>query len=151
MKPKTLPLSLLVFGCLVLVAAPALADAEAQPVAEEAASTEAVADDAPPACPALDAGLVEPLLQAPCSVSVECADGSMVSCTGDSSCSTSGTNGRCVTCDGVQEACCPKTCCENCEENLESCLRGCGNPVPSCDVCHNTYNFCVSNCTGGCP
>lgn len=149
MTQKISPLSFLaVVGCLALLAVPAHAEPDRAPAAQEAASSVTSETSEPPACDAVATVLEEPLLQAPCMVSVQCADGSSVSCTGSSSCSTSGTNGRCVTCDGTQTGCCPKTCCEDCQERLDECIGNCY--VQFCvNRCYTSYDHCASAC-GGC-
>lgn len=86
-----------------------------------------------------------------CTVQIECADSSVVSCSGSSTCSTGGTNNRCVVCDGVQHDCCPKTCCEECAETRDNCLDTCPDwPPLACRACLLGYNYCASNCEGGC-
>lgn len=89
----------------------------------------------------------DPVALNACSITVQCADGTSVSCNGSNSCSTSGTNNRCVTCDGVQQGCCAQTCCEQCDENLNQCVNSLGN---SKLLCERMYDRCASNC-GGCP
>lgn len=140
MKPTYL--FALAFVCFSVLTAPAVADqaaAESEPSSISAAG--------PATCREAPHTPSDPLLVAGCFVEVECADGSTVSCNGNSTCSTGGTNHRCVICDGVNEGCCPKTCCEECEENLELCLNECIN----CNICYTAYNYCVSQCSGGCP
>lgn len=83
-----------------------------------------------------------------CTLQIECADGSVISCMGNNSCTTSG-DGRCTVCDGVQTACCAVSCCEVCDDALYACTSDCGSPS-ECFVCLQEYNQCVSNCTGGC-
>jgi len=120
--------------CLLALAGPAAA-------AEEQA--------APNAAETPDLFPVAPLVQA-CTLQLECADGSVISCNGNSSCSTS-SNGRCTICDGVQTACCPKTCCEVCDENYFQCSLGCDPSIPiTCRICDRVYDKCINNCTGGC-
>jgi hypothetical protein len=108
--------------------------------------------DAASACLPFAAVVGNPIPLAGCSIVVECDDGGTVSCNGNSSCTTSGPNNRCVTCDGVQQGCCEKTCCEVCLERLNNCLSTCGpfGFPPSCSACYTIYNICVGNCTGGC-
>jgi hypothetical protein len=86
------------------------------------------------------------IFAASCSLQVECADSSVISCGGASTCNTS-PDGRCVICDGVTAGCCPQTCCETCENSLSNCLDNCDF---KCNLCWNGYNHCVNNCTGGC-
>lgn len=157
---KTLSsLSLLACCCLALLSFPAFAAEAAEPAAEAAAEPAVAVEpgDAQSDCRTSavlfgDSALEDPIALAGCSITVECDDGSMVSCTGDSTCTTSGTNNRCVTCDGVQEGCCQKTCCETCQEQRENCLQSCGpfGFPPDCDACDTAYNICIGNCTGGC-
>jgi hypothetical protein len=136
--------------CLIASAGPALAaqgeSAQAQPTAPQvdAARCAAEASVLPSLFP------VEPVEQA-CTLQIECADGSVISCMGNYSCQTSG-NGRCTICDGVQTACCPQTCCEVCEQNYYNCISGCDPQIPvTCRICDKVYNWCVQGCTGGCP
>jgi hypothetical protein len=83
-------------------------------------------------------------------VQVECADSSVISCSGNSTCSTGGTNNRCVVCDGVQQFCCLQTCCEVCAANHDACVDNCETTI-QCRACIFGYNHCVSGCMGGCP
>lgn len=149
MKP-TRPLLLVCCCGLALLALPTLAEAssESSPVASDA---DAAVAQASAVCPTIESMFGDAVPLSGCSVTVECDDGSMVSCNGNSSCSTSGTNNRCVTCDGVQEGCCAKTCCEQCEENLQECDSMHCPSEPGCTVCWNVYNYCLSQCEGGCP
>lgn len=127
--------------CLALFALPLAADDAGAPAAAlaETAATEAPATDATASCPSLLAGLPDAVQLAPCTVTVSCSDGSSVSCNGNSSCTTSGTNGRCVTCDGVQEGCCAVTGCEQCEINYTNCVWSCEF---KCNYCETSYNMC---------
>lgn len=124
-------------------------------VAEEVATGDkapSVAEVDPPACDPETAAFSDPVFASTCFVQVECSNGSVISCSGNSTCSTGGTNHRCVICDGVNKGCCPKTCCEVCEESYDSCLFNCGGPPVNCErVCGRGYNVCVNQCTGGCP
>ena len=133
-------LLLLACCCLALVALPAAAAEPAEPVA----ATPAPATEAPAACPAVLAGLPDPIQLAPCMVSVQCSDGSSVACNGNSSCSTSGPSGRCVTCDGVQQGCCELTLCEQCTIAYEDCMWTC-QTVFECNKCDNAYARCRNN------
>jgi hypothetical protein len=134
-------LLLLACCCLALAALPATAAEPAEPIA----ATAAAATEAPGACPAVLAGLPDPIQLAPCMVSVQCSGGSSVACNGNSSCSTSGPNGRCVTCDGVQQGCCALTACEQCDINYDNCITTCDI---KCNLCENVYNHCrnFNNC-----
>lgn len=127
--------------CLALCTLP-LAAGEAPAAAPAEATVEAPATEAPPACPSLIAGLPDAVQLAPCMVTVSCSDGSSVSCNGNSSCSTSGTNGRCVTCDGVQQGCCALTACEQCEINYNNCITTCEFPF-ECNRCDRFYDRCL--------
>jgi len=141
MRPK---LFLTVACCsLILFAAPGLAK-EAKVEAEGTIA----AIFAPANCANPAIGIPEPLFRV-CSVQVECADSSVISCPGTSTCSTGGTNNRCVICDGVQQGCCPATCCEVCAANRDACFDNC--PGPRACGCIFAYNNCVAGCTGGCP
>jgi hypothetical protein len=93
MRPKYL----LVLACcsLILLAAPGLAD-EAKVEAESPIA----AIFAQAGCGTLTIGIPEPLFLASCLVQVECADSTVVSCSGNNTCSTNGINNRCVICDG---------------------------------------------------
>jgi hypothetical protein len=130
--------------CLALCTLP-LAAGEAPAAAPAEAAVEAPMSDATPSCPSLIAGLPDAVQLAPCMITVSCSDGSSVSCNGNSSCSTSGTNDRCVTCDGVQQGCCALTACEQCENSYNGCISTCEG---TCHLCEKIYNFCVNNqCT----
>jgi hypothetical protein len=151
-KPKTHLILLAACVCCLLVVPAALA--EAAPAAPAEADAPAPAVETPAACPALTGDLAlasfapgDPIALSPCFVSVQCADGSSVSCNGNSSCTTSGSNGRCVTCDGVQQGCCALTCCEQCEQNYDACISTCDF---KCGICDRVFTRCVNNC-GGCP
>ncbi|HMB52247.1 MAG TPA: hypothetical protein VKU40_02950, partial [Thermoanaerobaculia bacterium] len=101
-----------------------------------------------PSCAAktqIDIDADEPLFMGPCSVQMECADESVISCNGNNSCST---QGNCVVCDGVQEECCAgATCCDECFDGYLLCLNNCGGRP--CFTCEPSYEFCTSQCTGG--
>ncbi len=102
------------------------------------------------ACATLATTVAEPVLLSGCFIQVECSDSSIVSCSGNSTCSTGGASNRCVICDGVNRGCCAETCCEVCVEALDTCLDDCSTPA-MCNACWFTYNnLCVPNCTGGC-
>jgi hypothetical protein len=103
----------------------------------------------PAGCGALTIGIPEPLFLT-CSVQVECADSSIKSCSGNS-CSTSGANHECVTCNGVQQGCCTgDTCCQVCAEERDECFNNCELPH-GCQWCGNiVYQNCIAGCTGGC-
>lgn len=94
-------------------------------------------------------------LQMTCSLQVECSDGSVISCMGNTTCSTS-PDGLCTVCDGVTTACCSvSTCCQECQFALDACTWECTSappPIPpgACRHCFDEYNACVANCTGGC-
>jgi hypothetical protein len=88
------------------------------------------------------AGIEDPLPMSPCFVSVECSDGSTVSCNGNNSCSTSGSNNRCVTCDGVQVACCALTACEWCDVTYDYCISNCF-PTFGCNLCESRHANCL--------
>ena len=90
----------------------------------------------------------DPLQMSPCFISVTCSDGSSVSCNGNNSCNTSGTNNRCVTCDGVQQGCCPLTICEACEINYQICSQNCEFEF-ECNKCDNIYGRCLTR--NNCP
>lgn len=155
---------------LILVAAPAVADessesSERVPAAGEPIEAAVEAVSAPAGAPAVpvadvagcapvgDAVLDDAVFLGPCFVQMECDDESVISCNGNSSCSTGGPGGNCVICDGVQEACCSGgTCCQGCARSLDICLLTCGGPheIP-CSGCVMMYNSCIGNCTGGCP
>jgi hypothetical protein len=87
-----------------------------------------------------------PIFAFTCSLQVECADSSVISCNGTTTCQTS-PDGRCVICDGNTAGCCPQTCCESCEQSYNTCLDNCDL---KCNLCNTAYNHCVNNCTGGC-
>ena len=108
MKSSTTLSLLLGCCCLALLSSPVLAQGTAEPPAEPEAAI--APTDSSPATDCRTSAVLfggsdlsEPVPLAGCSVSVECDDGSMVSCTGDSTCTTSGPNNRCVTCDGQQQ------------------------------------------------
>jgi hypothetical protein len=134
--------------CLSLLALPVAADTAddtataAAPAQAATVAPEAPSADAGAACPAVDAGLPDALQLAPCFISVACSDGSSVSCNGNNSCSTSGTNGRCVTCDGVQQGCCAVTACEQCEINYFNCSSTCEFTF-ECNRCERFYDRCL--------
>jgi hypothetical protein len=138
MRPKLL----LVLACcsLILLASPSLAE-----MARGEAEGPIAAVVTPASCGTATTGIPEPLFMA-CTVQVECADSSVISCPGNNTCSTGGTNNRCVVCDGVQQSCCPATCCEACEAQREACWENCIR----CGVCGFAYNQCIAGCTGGC-
>ena len=142
MRPNSL--LVLAFCSLILLAAPGLAD-EAKGNAEGPIA----AIFAPTGCGTLTTGTSEPLFLAGCFVQVECADGLVKSCSGNSTCSTGGINNRCVFCDGVQVGdCCPLTCCEQCAADRAVCFDNC--QTLHCPGCNFAYNRCVAGCTGGC-
>lgn len=142
MRPKFI---LLLASCsLIFLVSPGFADG----VKPQAEGTIA-AMFAPVGCGTLASGTPEPLFLAGCLVQVECADNSVVSCSGNTTCSTNGTNDRCVICDGVQQGCCPVTCCETCEASFFDCVNGCGLSS-GCPVCNNLYSRCTAGCLGGC-
>lgn len=143
MRPKPL-LVLIAFYSLTALASPGLSD---EGKADDAAGPIA-AMVAPASCATLAIGTPQPLFMT-CTVQVECNDGTVKFCSGNSSCSTSGINHRCVTCDGIQQGCCPVTCCEDCAASLATCEEGCIGSV--CNACYRGYRYCVDNCTGGCP
>lgn len=145
MRPN--PVLVLTCCSLMLLAAPSFAD-EVKGEAEGPLAT----IFAPAGCGTLTTGTPEPLFLAGCSVQVECADSTMVSCSGDNTCSTGGTNNRCVVCDGVQQGCCPTTCCEQCAAQRDTCRRNCPAWPPNCpSTCDYVYNnYCVPECEGGC-
>lgn len=132
---------------LTLLASPCLAD-----VAGVQAEGPIGARVAPAKCGTLTTtmGTPEPLFMT-CTVQVECSDGTIKSCSGNS-CSTSGYNGRCVTCNGVQVGtCCPTSCCEDCATAFDQCASNCGGGTPkNCNMCNFGYQNCVADCTGGC-
>jgi|GEM_PF-1793182 len=148
---KTAVLSLLFICCLCLIALPAVAEqmADQAPAADQAQP--AVQDAAPVAqpVPPITAFPVQPIFQT-CTVTIQCADGSSVSCQDpNNSCSTS-SNGRCVICGGVQGDCCAQTCCEVCDDNYNQCELGCDPQIPvTCRICDRVYDKCVQSC-GGC-
>lgn len=137
--------------CLTVWLVPAPAHAEAAEAADSAeVTTPAASPDGAVACLAdLSAltGIDDPLQMGPCFISVACADGSTVSCNGNNSCSTSGTNDRCVTCDGVQQGCCALSACEQCEINYYNCYSSCEFTF-ECSKCDRFYDLCLSanNC-----
>ncbi len=105
---------------------------------------------APAGCGALAFGIPEPTFMT-CTVQVECGDGSVKSCSG-STCSTSGSNNECVTCNGFQQGCCTggPTCCQLCAADREDCFNNCPEGL-LCNWCNNVvYHNCIANCTGGC-
>jgi len=134
--------------CLAMGLVPATAHAQTGGTAEV---TAAAADPNPSLTCLADlagvAGIEDPLPMSPCFVSVDCADGSTVSCNGNSSCTTSGSNNRCVTCDGVQQGCCALTACEQCDINYDNCITTCEFPF-ICNKCDRIYDRCLSlnNC-----
>lgn len=140
---------LLVFACccLTLCLVPIAAYAEAAGATETAV---AAADATPAIACAADltvTGIGDPIELSPCFVSVTCSDGSTVSCNGNNSCTTSGTNNRCVTCDGVQQGCCALTACEQCDINYWNCISTCEFPF-ECNRCDRFYDRCLefNNC-----
>ncbi len=144
MRPKTF---LAVATCCVLtvLASPCFADAGGAQAGGPIASM-----FAPAKCGTLTTmDTPEPLFMT-CTVQVECADSSVISCSGNT-CSSSGPDNSCVTCNSVQQGCCPggETCCQTCEELELDCFNNCP-PELSCNWCNTTYNHCVANCTGGC-
>lgn len=143
MRPKLPLVVAVVCWSLAALASPSLAD-EAK---AEAAGPIATLF-APAGCGTVATSTAEPLLLKSCSVQIECADSSVISCSGSNTCATGGTNNRCVVCDGVQQSCCPVTCCEQCAANRDACWENC---TRACGVCGFAYNNCVAGCTGGCP
>ena len=141
MRPK-LVLAVVCWS-LAALASPSLAD-EAKAEAESPIA----AMFAPAGCGTLTMiGTPEPLFMT-CTVQVECADNSVISCSG-SSCSSGGPSNSCVICNGAQQSCCTgPSCCQVCEENYFACLDTCD---PFCNYCQHAYDHCVANCTGGCP
>lgn len=130
--------------CLIVWLFPAFAHAEASDSAEVAAP--AASPNAPMTCLADFAaltGIDDPLQMSPCFISVDCADGSTVSCNGNSSCTTSGSNNRCVTCDGVQQGCCALSACEQCDINYYNCSSTCEFPF-ECNRCERIYDRCLT-------
>jgi len=149
-KP-TRTLSLLFAGCLLaFLSSPVLAQGTADQPSEPNASI--VLSQAPSACLTLAGVIGDPIPLSTCFISVACDGGGSVSCSGDISCTTSGPNNRCVTCDGVQQGCCERTCCEVCWDKLENCLANCGpfGFPPNCNACDTLYDFCVEYTCGGC-
>jgi hypothetical protein len=140
MRPKSAVVLAIV--CCTVIVSPSLAAMEGTPAPQLLAAIFAPADSA-----TLPAGTPEPSFLSGCTVQVQCADNSVVSCSGNSTCSTGGTNNRCVVCDGVQHGCCPQTCCEVCDANFQSCIDSC-NP-PTCSICGRVYTRCTARC--GCP
>jgi hypothetical protein len=142
MRPK----SLLVLACcsFILLASPGLADK-----AKVEAKSPIATLSAPVGCSILTTGTPEPLFLTGCFVNLECADSSIVSCSGNTTCSTGGYNDRCVICDGVLQDCCPETCCEVCEDNFFACVNGCGLSS-GCPMCNNLHSRCIAGCEGGC-
>ena len=137
MKPKLL--LIIAWSLAAAIASPSLADEiKAGPIEALFASA---------GCGTLQIGTPEPLFLTGCLVQVECADSSVVSCSGSTTCSTGGTNNRCVVCDGVQQGCCPATCCEVCAANRDTCFNNCSAKLCGCNM---GYNNCVASCTGGC-
>jgi hypothetical protein len=135
--------------CLTVCLFPTAVQSQPGDLAEAAAS--AAGTNVSVSCAAdstVVAGLDDPLQLSSCFVSVECADGSTVSCNGNSSCATSGTNGRCVTCDGVEQACCALTACEQCENNFNACISTCQGHL-ECRICDQVYSICFDGHT--CP
>lgn len=148
--------------CLGVVALAAPAAAAGEPAAEASSvsaqtaqaksctriATEAateVSDD--PAGTPLRLFIGDPVQQT-CSVQIECSDGSVIGCNGNNTCSTS-SDGRCTICDGVTTACCAQTCCEVCQDELDTCTLHCSTPS-ECRACNQAYTDCISGCTGGC-
>jgi hypothetical protein len=144
MRPKSLFLLAVVCCALTVLASPSLAaGAEAQTENPIAALM------APGGCSALAIGTPEPLFMT-CTIQVECADSSVVSCSG-ATCSTGGTGNQCVVCDGTTHGCCTTgTCCDMCDQQRTECFDNCP-PELRCNWCNVTYNHCIANCTGGCP
>lgn len=144
MRPNSL--LVLAFGSLILLAAPGLAD-EAKGNDEGPLA----ALFTPAGCRALPFGTPEPLFLTTCSVQLECGDSSVISCMGNTPCSTGGTNDNCVFCSGSQQACCPSgpTCCQTCAANRDNCSENCWSPA-TCRACLLGYDYCIADCTGGC-
>ncbi len=128
--------------CFLVLCALPLAAGEAPTTDSAEAAVEVPAADATASCPSLIAGLSDAVQLAPCMITVSCSDGSSVSCNGNSSCSTSGPNGRCVTCDGVQQGCCALTACEQCEIDYTNCITTCEFPFV-CNKCETRYGMCT--------
>lgn len=144
MKPQPF---LLLACTLLLLSAPGFADETRRETENRIAAI-----FAPVKCATSVTGVPEPLFRVGCSVQVECADSSVISCSGNNTCSTGGTNNRCVVCDGTQQGCCPATCCEVCAANRDACHSNCPDWPVSCGrMCARTYDNCVAGCTGGCP
>ncbi len=124
--------------CLCLLALPASA---ATPAGQDAPVSSA---------PILGTFPLQPVPLSVCTLQIECDDGSIVSCMGNSSCTTSN-GGKCAVCDSVQAGCCAKTCCEACDDNYLSCIYSCDPSIPrTCNICENAYTHCLNHCTGGC-
>ena len=139
MRPK-LVLAVVCWS-LAALASPSFADK-----AKTEAEIPIAAIFAPSGCgPLTTIGTPEPAFMT-CTVQVECADSSVISCSGNS-CSSGGPDNSCVICNGVQQNCCTVgTCCEVCAQHYNDCLDTC----IACGVCNTSYNHCVNNCTGGC-
>jgi len=133
---KTAVYTSLCLCCLALLALPSLAAAPADQPATPA--------------PVIGSFPIQPILLSTCTLQIECDDGSIVSCSGNSSCTTSN-GGRCAVCDGVQAGCCAKTCCEDCYDTYYSCISTCDPGIPfSCRICDKVLTLCQNGCTGGC-
>lgn|GEM_PF-2289614 len=146
MRPKFLLVLAVTCCAITVLASPSLAAADGAQSENPIAAIFGPADSG-----TLRTGTPEPLFLSGCFVQVECADTSVVSCSGSSSCTTSGINNRCVTCDSVPHGCCPITCCENCAMNRDSCSDNCPDwPLACFRGCSNTYNTCIAGCMGGC-
>lgn len=142
MRPK--PLLVLAIACMLTVlASPGFAATAGAQVENPIAALMT-----PSGCSALALGTPEPLFLT-CTVQVECADSSVLSCSG-ASCSTGGTNNQCVVCDGTQQGCCTMgTCCDLCDQQQSDCFDNCPEGL-QCNWCNVGYNHCIANCTGGC-
>ena len=105
---------------------------------------------APAGCSALGFGTPEPLFLTTCTIQLECANSSVISCTGNTPCSTGGAYDNCVFCSGSQQACCPGvTCCQVCNQQEADCNANCASEL-ECNWCDRNYGICASHCTGGC-
>src|SRR3954468_3112487 len=115
MRPK--PLLIFAFTCCALAA---LASPSLAAGAGAQAENPIAALMTPAGCSVLAFGTPEPLFLSICSVQLECADSSVISCTGNTPCYTGGTNDNCVFCSGSQQSCCTgPSCCQVCAANAE--------------------------------
>lgn len=143
MRPKSLLVLAVACWSLTALASPGLAEE-----VKDAAGP-AIVMAVPATCNTLSMDVPQPLFMA-CTVQVECANSSVISCSGNT-CSTGGSNNSCVICNGVQQSCCPgPTCCQMCEEERIYCLESCELPA-GCKWCNTiVYPNCIAGCTGGC-